>query len=153
MRITSSAIASLSVTAESHVHRQLDARVERETLTLAVRSGGLESAGPIRITVSLPRLFGLVTRGSGQVVVDTLRDQSFGLSMPGAEDVTARSGRVVSGTLELSGSGDYVADTFHRVDARARLLGVGIARVGVLGQLQADENGPGILRVACGPRV
>jgi hypothetical protein len=94
-----------------------------------------------------------VTRGSGQVVVDTIRDPRFDLSLPGAEDVTARSGRVVSATLELSGSGDYVADTFHRVDARTRLLGVGIARVRVSGQLQADENGSGNLRVACGPWI
>ena len=144
---------SLSVTAEPGIHRQLDARVERETPTLAVRSGGLESTRPIRIIVSLTRLVGLVTRGSGQVIVYTIRDQSLDLSLPGAEDVTARSGRVVRQTMERSGSGDYVADTLHSDDARVRLLGSGNARVRVSGQLRTDVNGSGSLHAAGSPWI
>lgn len=133
---------------------QLTATVDKGKLTIGRQDhGSYSSKGPLRVTVTMPRLVGAGISGAGTMTVDHVEAPIFTADVGGAGTIRIPSLRADRTLLTMGGTGEIiVAGTTGQLDAR--VSGVGsidaanlAARAGDVGmsgtgQVRARIDGP-----------
>jgi hypothetical protein len=148
---------TIQVGAEQAVRVHADDNLVRR-VTTTVRDGELviDNRGSFRtqvlmtVEVSVPRLDGLTVSGSGNVSVQGVRADAFGVRLPGSGNI------VVTGTADrltatLDGSGQLQLTNLVATDATAVVSGSGVIRLTATGSLSASISGSGTIQYGGSP--
>jgi hypothetical protein len=99
--------------------------------------------GRIEATISLPKLTGLATAGSGDITAKGIEAQSFKTSLAGSGNMLLQ-GRCESVSYEIAGSGNITAQDFKCKSAQASIAGSGninaFASETALGKIAGSGN-------------
>ncbi len=97
---------------------------------------------PITVTVSSPRLDGVIVDGSSDVALRNIRSEKFLIQLNGTGDISA-SGKVKSLMIDVFGSGDVNTRELIADNVEAKLNGTGDLYVTALQSLNATVSGAG----------
>ena len=129
----------------------LETRVEGDALVIEM-DGSYRSKLGLDLRVTTPRLSSVSISGSGDVRVEGLDGESFGISVAGSGDVTA-AGRVDKLDASISGSGDLFLFELQAADASVSIAGSGDVRVSASSSLDVSIAGSGDVKYRGDPRL
>jgi len=104
--------------------------------------GGVHSYHDLHVTITAPRLVGLVLDAPGSVDLDDLDQPSFTLKTHGPAQVDA-SGKVGKLAIAAQGPADIDMADLAATDATVRVDGVGNVDIAASGTVDAELNGVG----------
>jgi len=144
---------SLTISADDNLLPSLTAAVSNNTLELAVEPG--VSIGPTqnvvyRISVKDLRSFSLT--GSGEADLKNIDTDELTIEIAGSGQITV-SGHADTQIVDVSGSGDYVAETLESSAATITLSGSGSAVVNASQTLDVTIDGSGNVEYLGDPTV
>jgi len=131
-------------------------QIEDGAISVAKRSGWLDAFDDdfslVEIELAGPQLRNVTVNGSGDVVLDDLRQSELTIAINGSGSVRA-SGRVESLTASIAGSGDVsLADLVSRV-VDLSIAGSGDADIAPVDEANVSIAGSGDVRLHSRPRV
>lgn len=173
VRINQSGSESLRVSADDNIEPLIESRVDGDTLVLRIqeRAGYSTRHAPV-VWLDVKQLQSVQISGSGDVVMDRLKGDSFNLSLSGSGDLAIGllevkqlsahlsgsgdvhvAGRADQQTWALQGSGDVDARSLGGNSAKAQLSGSGDLSLGVVDILDVSLSGSGDLSYAGRPKL
>lgn len=144
LRVHVGAPQRVEVRAGRHVIDDVHTVVRGGTLQVTFDHGGFWHKGA-EVEISVPRLTGIETSGSGDVDADGLHADALAIRSDGSADV-ALEGRVRRLTLDMDGSGDADLAGLAARDAHVSVGGSGDADVRAVRRLDVAVDGSGDVR-------
>ena len=164
---------SLSVTADDNLLPLIETETSGKKLTIRTRSGyNLKPAGPVTITLTVPKLERLTVSGAGNATAERLTGDALTLKLSGAGNATLRdatyksltislsgagnarlTGTAEKATASISGAGEIDAAEFKVATAEVKVSGAGNASVWATDTLKARVSGAGDVTYKGNPRV
>lgn len=109
---------------------------------LSLGSKARHWSGALDVTITAPRLAGVVLRGAGDVELVGLDQPELSVDAYGAVDLDA-SGKVRTLAVASHGAGDLDLTNVDAVDATVKIYGVGDADIAASGKVTAEVAGAG----------
>ena len=164
---------SLVITADDNLLPYIETEVRNGTLEIRVNAATLNSANPIRYTLTVKSIDELIHSGAGNVDATGLTGADFDVRLTGAGNLTltelALTGQLdsrlsgagnlsVAGTaarqdVSLSGFGEYRAGDLKTEITTIKLSGAGSGIVWATADLEATVSGAGSVRYYGNPTV
>lgn len=151
--ITQTGEDSLVVEADDNLLPFVTTEVHGRRLVLSMRSGvHFHSTHPVRYTLTVRQLSGVLVSGSGRMRIADLATDSWHVRISGSGDVIV-AGQAARQELSISGSGSYTATELVNDATRVDISGSGRATITAREQLDAHISGSGSVRYGGQPRV
>lgn len=113
---------------------------------------GFKTKSPLQVKIGHPYLDSVELKGSGDIRVSNLNQNSISATVRGSGDIEL-SGIVKEAMLEVSGSGDIEADELKSDHLTARLKGSGDIEATALESAQAYLSGSGDIKIFGNPPI
>lgn len=150
VRVRIGSPASLKVTIDDNLEKELVTKVEGSTLVISTKS----SIDPTKLTIDIvvPKLEAFAIHGAGDVDIAGLASESFLGEIHGAGDLKV-SGTAKQASFAIHGAGDISAFGLASQDAAAEIHGAGSIEVNAAKTLKGTISGAGDIRYKGDPKV
>jgi hypothetical protein len=144
---------SLTVEAEKAVVPELTTRVVDGRLILGPASNSaVHTTGPINYHLTVKDLNSLELLGTANAEATGIDTKSLTVTISGASNVRME-GRADEQTVEISGTGTYLAENLQSREAKIEVAGAGSAIVNAREELDAEVSGVGSVEYVGHPRI
>jgi hypothetical protein len=153
LRITRGDRTTLKMEGDPQDMDNLDVHPEGENLILGIRpNSSFQTTRPITYDLTTPNISEITHSGTGEIVVDGIRGNSFTCSVNGSGDLQA-SGEVVNLNINISGSGNVKCQNLTSQNGIVSITRGGIAHVNTTNRLQVNILGAGSCHYANNPVI
>ena len=121
------------------------------TLLRIFPDGSFSTRNPVKVVLSLPRLFVLTSAGSSTIVASGFDQERLDVVLTGSSQVRL-AGKVQNFAATLSGSGNLNAEPLDADSASIDISGSGRCSITVRHRLVADISGSGVVAAHGNPR-
>ena len=145
----------LTVTGDDNILPVLETTVDRGELRIRFRERGhlnLHFKTPLRMTLAVKSLDGIMIAGSGDVVANALDARKLSLSISGSGNIVL-GGKAQALDVQIAGSGDVKAGKLEAKSASVSIAGSGDATLWARESLNASIAGSGDVRYYGDPAV
>lgn len=141
----------VTVETDDNLIKAITTEVNGDNLVISCKRSYSSKLG-VKATIEVPALNAVSIRGSGDIAVQGLDEDSFAIDIFGSGDVTV-DGRAQSLDVKIAGSGDADASKLKVRTASVNVTGSGDVSVDATDTLKASIRGSGEIRYKSGPSV